>query len=37
MATSNIIINGRFKVLEKCGKGSQAQVFKVVDLEDNIM
>jgi hypothetical protein len=37
MASSNTFIKGRFKVLEKCGKGSQAQVFKVIDLEDNTM
>ena len=36
-SATNIIINGRFKVLEQIAEGSQAEIFKTLDLNDNKM
>jgi serine/threonine protein kinase len=36
MALDNITINGRFRVERKLGEGSQAEVYKVRDLNDGI-
>ena len=36
-SATNIIINGRFKVLEQIAEESQAEIFKTLDLNDNKM
>jgi hypothetical protein len=36
MALDNITINGRFRVERKLGEGGQAEVYKVLDLNDGI-
>ena len=37
MALDDITINGRFRVQAKLGEGSQAEVYKVLDLNDGAL